>query len=857
MHHINIRDPTRKPERFCQFFPVFCQAPVRVLSGPSNAPGIREIAVPGVLSVLSGPLEPLRKTSHIRKGVFASMSFTLFRSDSTENLKNCLYPHRVTVSDEETLREAVNQDYVAAEYRDYCRSVSNFLRSDCLALDCDNDHSDNPADWLTPEKLMELFPDTTVGIHFSRHNNLPKGNRSPRPRFHCFFRMEEMTDATAYKQLKERVQRCCPFFDTHSLDAARFFFGTDNPGVLFRAGTISLNECLDMYYPDDPFSELTENRDIIPEGRRNSVMHEYAVRILKRCGLTDEARESYIDQSKMCIPPLEPRELQSIWNSAVKFYREVIATSPDYIRPEDYNGTQVTCRESGQPVPAEEAATPRAAQPEEETALSGWIMPLPLTRYEADPFPVEALPKAFADYAAAVAESTQTPVDMAGTAAISIMSLCMQGRYRIQGKPDWVEPLNTYAVTVATPSERKSAVLNLMIKPVNSYEIQFNIANAEALERNQMEKRALQLRQADLEKKKAKEQASESELEQIAADMAAFREIHPLRLYVDDITTEKLASVLSANGGLAAMVSSEGGIFDILAGTYSSNVNIDVMLKAYSGDTIRVDRVGRPSENIMDPALTVLLMVQPSVISAVLANNTFQGRGLTARFLYCVPSSRVGQRQFDSRPISREIKQKYYEKITNMLSKEIPDKPALIVLSREARQELSVFAQEIERRLVTDCSEIADWTGKLVGNVLRIAGLLCCCETEQTEENRQPVVSGEIMRKAICLGRYFLSHARVAFDVMPTKAMYVNGVRVLKMLRKKALPEFDRRMAMRNCAVFKTITEIQPVLDFLEDYGYIFEIPVSQYGRTGRPPLPRYRVNRRVLEQDLDALIAG
>ena len=67
---------------------------------------------------------------------------------------------------------------------------------------------------------------------------------------------------------------------------------------------------------------------------------------------------------------------------------------------------------------------------------------------------------------------------------------------------------------------------------------------------------------------------------------------------MDDITTEKLVSVLSDNGGHASLISSEGGIFDTLAGIYTKNVNIDVMLKAYSGDSIRVDRIGRESECI-------------------------------------------------------------------------------------------------------------------------------------------------------------------------------------------------------------------------------------------------------------------
>jgi hypothetical protein len=39
------------------------------------------------------------------------------------------------------------------------------------------------------------------------------------------------------------------------------------------------------------------------------------------------------------------------------------------------------------------------------------------------------------------------------------------------------------------------------------------------------------------------------------------------------------------------------------------------------------------------------------------------------------------------------------------------------------------------------------------------------------------------------------------------------------------------------------VDEIQPVLDFLEDYGYIAAMEgASSYGK-GRPPMPRYVVN--------------
>ena len=490
------------------------------------------------------------------------------------------------------------------------------------------------------------------------------------------------------------------------------------------------------------------------------------------------------------------------------------------------------------------------AQREFEQITSNWEDPIPFGRYEIDPFPVDALPSDIGNYASAVAESTQTPVDMAGTAALTLLSVCAQGKYVVKGKADWIEPVNTFGNIIANPSERKSAVLHAIVKPADNYEIQYNLRNAAAVEANKMQKRILEKRQKAIEDMVSKGKAEPGEIEQIAKQVAEFQEQRPLHLYVDDITTEKLVSVMASNRGRAALVSSEGGIFDTLAGIYTRNVNIDVMLKGYSGDTIRVDRIGRDSESIMNPSLTVLLMTQPKVVSDVLSNATFRGRGLTARFLYSLPSSSVGERQFQSEPVADEVYQSYERKIVNMLEDEYPEKPEVIELSAEASKLLTEFAEEIEPKLKTDYGEIADWVGKLVGNTLRISGLLCRAEVYRDpdflDSNAPLIVSGEIMANAIKLGRYFLSHALAVYDAIPESAMHKQASRILQMLKEKNMSEFDRRQAMRFCRVFKTVAEIQPVLDFLDDYGYIVRQP-EKPSSGGRPPLPKYMVNPAVL----------
>ena len=85
-----------------------------------------------------------------------------------------------------------------------------------------------------------------------------------------------------------------------------------------------------------------------------------------------------------------------------------------------------------------------------------------------------------------------------------------------------------------------------------------NLQNAGAIETSKMQKRILERRQKVLEEQAAKGKADADEVARIAEEIAGYKEMKPLKLYVDDITTEKLTSVLASNDGRAAILSTEG-----------------------------------------------------------------------------------------------------------------------------------------------------------------------------------------------------------------------------------------------------------------------------------------------------------
>ena len=259
------------------------------------------------------------------------MQMTIYDAATVGSRSNCVYPNPVTVTDADTMRQAAAFDHVCAAYKQNYRSVDNFLKADCLPMDCDNDHSDDPDDWLTPFDVAMDFPGVGMIFVYSKSHMKPKGRRSPRPRFHVYFICTETTDAALYSSWKDRLIADYPYFDDGAKDSARFLFGVKNAQVEIYDGSITIDAFL-----TDRFAEWDEAQGQIPEGSRNKTMSHYAGRVIKRLGNTEEAHKQFLKEAEKCSPPLDDAELAGIWASAVKFGAKV-AAQEGYIPPEQYN----------------------------------------------------------------------------------------------------------------------------------------------------------------------------------------------------------------------------------------------------------------------------------------------------------------------------------------------------------------------------------------------------------------------------------------------------------------------------------------------------------------------------------------
>lgn len=264
-----------------------------------------------------------------------STQMTLFCATVQGQQNNNYYPNSAVITTAADLKAAAVWDHVAAGYAGGHRANKNFVTSDCVVMDVDNDHTDNPDEWVSPDDLPALLPGVTVATATSRNHLRPKGMLSARPRFHVYLPTTPCSNAEEYAGLKKQLAARFEFFDRHALDAGRFIFAAPNPETTFVGGGQSVDEWLAAEADADLFAQFDHATQAIGEGSRNSTMSRFAARVLIRYGDTAQARELFDHKADLCDPPLPGFELEQIWGSAVRFALKV-AADPAYVSPEVY-----------------------------------------------------------------------------------------------------------------------------------------------------------------------------------------------------------------------------------------------------------------------------------------------------------------------------------------------------------------------------------------------------------------------------------------------------------------------------------------------------------------------------------------
>ncbi|WP_405018034.1 YfjI family protein [Kitasatospora sp. NBC_00070] len=483
-----------------------------------------------------------------------------------------------------------------------------------------------------------------------------------------------------------------------------------------------------------------------------------------------------------------------------------------------------------------------------------WDLPVPFGESRALPaFPVEVLPAWVGSMVKAVAEETQTPADLAGCLALAALATAAAGRVVIRIRGRWHEPLNIYTVVALPPGNRKSAVFDHIINPLLT--VEKVLKETSALKKIEAET-THKLLKAAADRAAAKAASAEadqrdaliSEAVLLARQAETVTVPAETQLIADNVTQESLATLLAEQGGRMAVMSPEGGIFDIIAGLYSGSANMEIFLKGHAGDLVRVNRQGRPAQHIEHPAVTMGLAIQPEVLEAIAKVKGADGRGLLARYLYSVPVSLVGSRSQEPELIPDHVADTYATRLA-ALTTELADwtDPAVLTITPEADAVLMAYQKVTESRLAKGGSLalVVKWASKRDGAVARLAGLLHIA-THPTDAWRRPVEAAT-MAAATRLGDYFTVHALHVFDAIGAEPAREAARALLDHLHTSPpAGAFTKRDVFRAVprSDFRTMADLDPALALLEEHGWLRQqAPPPRSGKGGRPPSPRYQAH--------------
>ncbi len=458
-------------------------------------------------------------------------------------------------------------------------------------------------------------------------------------------------------------------------------------------------------------------------------------------------------------------------------------------------------------------ATSECSASRDDDAPVAWEEPLMFGQTTTPDIPATILPGWLGDYVGAVSATAKTPPGMAVMLALSTVSTCLQKKFIVFPRgTDYHEPVNIWTVTSLPPSSRKTYVITALTDPISIWELEQSDRMADSIRQTKTKREVNLARIAKLTTQAANTDDPQKrdvllyKIDEARKDTPD--ELRLPRLWTGDVTPERLQMLLAEHGEKMALLSDEGGIFEIMGGLYSDGkVNLDVFLQAHAGKSVRVDRASRTA-HLNSPALTFGLAVQPSVISD-LANGSkkrFRGNGSLARFLYCLPKNNIGMRDVrKNEPIPEVIKAKYHARIIDMLNiaPEVDGKgieqPRRLILDADALECWLAFSEYIESKQGPngEYEPIQDWTGKLPGAALRLAGLLHVVEHGVSTA----IINQATMVMVLDLATLLIEHAKAAFSLMGADPITDDAKAIFKWISVNDLESFTKnkvRVAMKG-----------------------------------------------------------
>lgn len=389
-------------------------------------------------------------------------------------------------------------------------------------------------------------------------------------------------------------------------------------------------------------------------------------------------------------------------------------------------------------------------------------MPAPLIP-EHKKLDLYSLPEFIGELSCGISRQFQIdPVIVFGT-ILGCAAAATQGKIRTQISKDWTEHSSIYIINIADTGDGKSQVMNLLRKPIDEHEAQMQ-ADARsdyALRKanHEIAEAKLKIIKDSMSKSKSKNPSTQADLsEAIEAVALAKPKPMPLISIGGDVTPDALTDLLLQNAALA-ILETEGTLYSHLSGArHNTGSMYETILQAFTGDPIKVHRIGRDGGAITNPHLVINTSVQPKVWSEFIGDQNAKQRGVIGRFLVFNARSNVGFRDtlaHTNDPIDVNLLNRWHQVISDLLSVR---GERLFVLSPQQLDRFNEWRANWEINLRDPDNRLDGYGMRLPGILIRLAQIFTLIESPQAL-----AIDDQCLGQALQLADY-LTNQRVQAD---------------------------------------------------------------------------------------------
>ena len=371
--------------------------------------------------------------------------------------------------------------------------------------------------------------------------------------------------------------------------------------------------------------------------------------------------------------------------------------------------------------------------------------------------------------------------------ALGMVAAATRGKVRTQVSPDWIEHSSFYILTIAETGDGKSQVMNLLRKPLDAYEqnLRADAAKGYGLQiaNHEIAQDKLKRIKDQMSKgKKSANPATQADLQAAIDEVGNTKPADiPLLSIGGDVTPDKLADLIVQNKELA-IHDAEGTLFSHLSGTrHGTGSAWETMLQAFTGDPIKVHRIGREGGSVAGAHLVINTSVQPIVWKEIISDKNAVGRGAIGRFIVLNAQSNIGYRDaaaHQSYPIPDDVIDRWGSVICELLDIK---EPRIFELDDAQRAIVIAYKARLEKLLRDPENRLDGFGSRLPGILIRIAQLFTLIDNPAATS-----MSTDYLECALGFGDYLMQQREQA-DLIKERTPEMRTLDVIAKLARESV----------------------------------------------------------------------